>query len=59
VIVTLQQCPEDASKKNHTFKIIPGGLQEALEIEVEYKCDCNCETSEVREDNPWCSLVLR
>lgn len=49
VNVNLLQCPSDPAQRSRKFRITPSGLQEALEIEVEYTCDCNCESSEVKQ----------
>ncbi|XP_052246565.1 integrin beta-1-like [Dreissena polymorpha] len=48
VSVTLTECPKE--DVNRTFKLVPSGLQEHLEIEVDYSCDCDCEKSAELDD---------
>lgn len=52
----LNSCPTDPSQRSQTFVISPVGLQEQIEIEVEYICECDCQKPENAEINsPRCN----
>lgn len=44
VTLTADRCPKD-KKTVHTVQLIPSGLQESLQLDIQYICDCMCTNS--------------
>lgn len=54
--VELKSCPKRSSEYNQTIQIYPVGLNEALLIDLEMICDCDCEKPwNIEEHSPKCS----
>lgn len=54
--VMVTSCPANPSQWQRTFKIYPVGLAEALTVNLELQCECNCEKPEFEEVNsPKCN----
>lgn len=53
--VEVKSCPKRASEYNQTIQIYPVGLNEALLIDLEIICECDCEKPwNVEEHSPKC-----
>lgn len=54
--VEVKSCPKRASEYNQTIQVYPVGLNEALLIDLEILCECDCEKPwNIQEHSPFCS----
>jgi integrin beta 1 len=54
--VEVKSCPKRASEYNQTIQVYPVGLNEALLIDLEIICDCDCEKPwNIEQHSPKCS----
>jgi len=54
--VEVKSCPKRSSEYNQTIQIYPVGLNEALIIDLEMICECDCEKPwNIEEHSPKCS----
>lgn len=54
--IEVKSCPKRASEYNQTIQVYPVGLNEALLIDLEIVCECECEKPwNIEEHSPKCS----